>query len=273
MEYKKKMRQLLFVILFCFSLPSFSFDHTHSDFDAILNKVVIEKGSQTAVNYDLLHKSPVALDNYLATLEGVAKKEFDSWNKNDQMAFLINAYNAFTLKLILNNYPDIESIRDLGGLFFSSPWDIEFFKLFGKETNLDHIEHGILRKKYNEPRIHFAVNCASKGCPALQKKAFVGAKLDEQLESATIQFLQDPERNRFDKEKKRLELSSIFKWFAGDFTKNGSVQNFVAPYISNDQEIQDLLKDKGSSGGIGGALNKNSVNVKYLDYDWSLNKP
>ena len=267
------MRQLLILLLLSFSLPSYSFDHSHSAFDEILNKSVIEKGFQTAVDYDYLHNNLAPLDKYLASLEGVSEKEFEGWNKNDQMAFLINLYNAFTLKLILNNYPDIESIRDLGGLFFNSPWDIEFFTLFGEKTNLDHIEHGILRVKYNEPRIHFAVNCASKGCPALQKKAFVGDVLDEQLENAARQFLQDPERNRFDKDKKRLEISSIFKWFAGDFTKKGSVQNYVAPYISDDPEIQALLKDKSSSGGIGGALNKNSVNVKYLKYDWSLNKP
>lgn len=261
---------LLFVLLTTINVNAF--DHTHSAFDTILNKAVIEKGPQTAVDYDLLHNNPTALDNYLSSLEAVSKKDFDSWNKNNQMAFLINAYNAFTLKLILNNYPDIESIRDLGGLIFSSPWDIKFFTLFGKKTDLDHIEHGILRKKYNEPRIHFAVNCASKGCPALQKRAYVGDKLNEQLESATIQFMRDPERNRFIKDKNRLELSSIFNWFSGDFTKKGSVQNYVAPYITDDPEIQEILKDKGSSGGIGGILNKNSVDIKYLEYDWSLNK-
>lgn len=266
------MRQLLFILLFCLSFPSFSFDLSHSAFDTILNNAVIEKGAQTAVDYDFLYNNPDPLNHYLATLEAVSENEFDSWNKNDQMAFLINAYNAFTLKLILNNYPDIKSIRDLGGFFFNSPWDIEFFSLLGEKTNLDHIEHGILRKKYNDPRIHFAVNCASKGCPALQKKAFVGDILDEQLQSATKQFLRDPERNRFIKEKKRLEISSIFKWFSGDFTKKGSVQNFIAPYISDDPEVQEYLKDKAGTGGIGGTLNKNSIYIKYLEYDWSLNK-
>lgn len=266
------MRQLLIVVLLCISLPCFSFDLSHRAFDAILDKSVIERGSQTAVDYNYLHNSPESLNKYLASLEAVSKKEFDNWNKNDQMAFLINAYNAFTLKLILNNYPGIESIRELGGFFFNSPWDIEFFKLFGKETTLGHIEHKILRKKYNEPRIHFAVNCASKGCPALQKKAYVGEKLDAQLENASIQFLRDPERNRFSKEKKLLEISSIFKWFEGDFTKNGSLQNFIAPYISDDPEFRALLKDKSSHAGIGSVLNKSSVNIKYLDYDWDLNK-
>jgi hypothetical protein len=116
------------------------------------------------------------------------------------------------------------------------------------------------------------VNCASKGCPALQKKAYVGDKLDTQLEHASIQFLRDPERNRFDKKNKTLEISSIFNWFKGDFIKKGSLQNFIAPYISDDPEVVALLKDKSSNVGIGGALNSNSVNIKYLDYDWMLNK-
>ncbi|MGB1799976.1 MAG: DUF547 domain-containing protein, partial [Gammaproteobacteria bacterium] len=220
------MRQTLFLLLLCFSFPSFSFDLSHSAFDEILDKSVIERGPQTDVDYDYLHNNPEPLDKYLASLETVTKEEFDSWNRNDQMAFLINTYNAFTLKLILNNYPGIKSIRDLGGLIFNSPWDIEFFKLFGEESTLGYIEHKILRKKYNEPRIHFAVNCASKGCPALQKKAYVGDKLDTQLEHASIQFLRDPERNRFDKKNKTLEISSIFNWFKGDFIKKGSLQNF-----------------------------------------------
>lgn len=266
------MRQLLTLLLLCISLPTFSFDLSHSAFDVILDKSVIEKGPQTAVDYDYLYNNPDPLNKYLASLEAVSKKQFDNWSKNNQMAFLINAYNAFTIKLILNNYPGIESIRELGGFFFNSPWDIEFFKLFGKDANLGYIEHKILRKKYNDPRIHFAVNCASKGCPALQKKAYVGEKLDAQLENASIQFLRDPERNRFNKEKKQLEILSIFKWFEADFIKNGSLQNFIAPYISDDPEVLALLKDKSSNKGIGSVLNRSSVNIKYLNYDWELNK-
>ena len=266
------MRQTLFLLILCFSLPAFSFDLSHSAFDEILDKSVIERGAQTAVDYDYLHNNPEPLNKYLTSLEAVSKQEFDSWNRNDQMAFLINAYNAFTLKLILNNYPDIKSILDLGGLIFKSPWSIEFFKLLGKQTSLGHIEHKILRKKYNEPRIHFAVNCASIGCPALQKKAYVGEKLDAQLDNASIQFLRDPERNRFNKEKKLLEISSIFKWFEADFVKKGSLQNFIAPYISDDPEVVAILRDKSYNKGIGGLLNRSSVHIKYLDYDWGLNK-
>ncbi|HIF52015.1 MAG TPA: DUF547 domain-containing protein, partial [Thiotrichaceae bacterium] len=186
----------------------------------------------------------------------------------------INAYNAFTLKLILNNYPEIESIRDLGGLIFSSPWDKKFFTLFAEKTSLGYIEHDVLRKNYDEPRVHFAVNCASKGCPALQKHAFVADKLDEQLEKATIQFMRDSERNRFDKDKKLLEISSIFNWFTGDFTKQGSLTDFIAIYISDDPDVRKLLEDKpnrNQSGGINKAVSDNAISITYLDYDWSLN--
>jgi uncharacterized protein DUF547 len=261
------MRFSLFILLLAVSHSSFSFDHSHSVFDKLLNTVVVEKGPETVVDYDYLHENPEKLNQYLAQLEAVTKAEFDTWNKQQRMAFLINTYNAFTLKLILNNYPGIESIRDLGGLIFSSPWDKKFFSLFGKKTSLGYIEHDVLREKYNEPRIHFAVNCASIGCPALQKRAFVADKLDEQLEKATIQFMRDPERNRFDKDKKLLEISSIFNWFTGDFTKQGSLKNFIAPYISDDPKIRKILTTEPERFNPA-----NAISIIYLDYDWSLNK-
>jgi len=270
------MRSTLLILLFLFSQTAFSFDHSHLAFDTILHEVVVEQGLQTSVKYDDLHAKPEPLKQYLAQLSAVPKSEFDSWNKQQRMAFLINAYNAFTLKLILNNYPGIESIRDLGGLIFSSPWDKKFFSLFGKKTSLGYIEHDVLREKYYEPRIHFAINCASKSCPALQKRAYVANQLDQQLEKATLQFMRDPEYNRFNKEKNLLEISSIFTWFTGDFTKQGSLQNYIAPYISADPEIQALLKDdknaSNRSSGIGSSLKENAIKIIYLDYDWSLNK-
>jgi uncharacterized protein DUF547 len=261
------MRIFFFLSLFFTSQLCFSFDHSHSAFNEILNHVVVEQGAQTAVDYDYLHANPAKLDNYLAQIEAVSQNEFNAWNKDQQLAFLINAYNAFTLKLILNHYPDIKSIRDLGGLIFSSPWDIKFFTLFGEKTDLDHIEHGLIRENYNEPRIHFAVNCASKGCPALQKQAYTANELEQQLEKAAIQFMRDPERNRFNKEKKMLEISSIFNWFTGDFTKNGTLESYIAKYISDDPEVIKILTTKSS-----GINPSNKVSIIFLDYDWSLNK-
>ncbi len=261
------MRHTLFLLLLSVSYSCFSFDHTHADYDKLLNTIVVEKGAETAVDYDNLNNNPEPLENYLAVLESVSKQDFDSWDKNQQMAFLINAYNAFTLKLIINNYPGIESIRDLGGLIFSSPWDKKFFKLFGVETSLGYIEHDVLREEYDEPRIHFAVNCASKGCPALQKRAYTANELEQQLENAAKQFMRNTKFNRFDPEKKLLEISSIFNWFTGDFTKNGTLENYVAKYISDDPEVIKVLSAKSS-----GLNPSNKVSIIFLDYDWSLNK-
>lgn len=269
------MRLLFLLQLFCTTSISFAFDHSHSEFDALLNEIVIEKGAETAVDYNQLNNNPASLDHYLSSLESVSKNTFDNWNKNQQLAFLINAYNAFTLKLIINNYPGIDSIRDLGGLIFSSPWDKKFFTLFGKKTSLGYIEHDVLREEYDEPRIHFAINCASKSCPALQKKVYVADKMNEQLENAAKQFMRNTKYNRFDPEKKLLEISSIFTWFTKDFTKSGSLQNYIAPYISDDPAIQALLLDdktKSSSVGISNTLKQNAIKIIYLEYDWSLNK-
>ena len=270
------MRYILYLFLLSFSLPAFCFDHSYSNYNKLLNTVVVEQGRQTVVDYDYLKKYPEILDSHLTEIETVSRQDFNSWNKNQQLAFLINAYNAFTLKLILNHYPKIESILDLGGLILFTPWKKNFFNLFGKEANLSTIENDLIRENYDEPRIHFAINCASKSCPALQKQAYVADKLEQQLENATIQFMRDPEHNRFNKEKKLLKISSIFNWYNTDFTKSGSLQSYIASYISEDPEIQVLLnedtRNKNKSTGIGNLLNDNSVKIIYLDYDWSLNK-
>ncbi|MFK8068759.1 MAG: DUF547 domain-containing protein [Gammaproteobacteria bacterium] len=252
------MLLISFLFLFAISLPVFSFDHSYTTYDKILNEAVIERGSQTAVDYEYLKINSDALDKSLSEIEAVSKNDFDTWNEDQKLAFLINSYNAFTLKLIVENYPGIDSIKDLGG-FFSSPWDKKFFSLFGSKTNLDHLEHGLLRKNYNEPRIHFAINCASISCPALQKNAYVASKLDEQLEQAAIQFLRDTKHNRFNTESKTLEISSIFKWFSEDFTKAGSLKEYIARYISDDSKIKTQAKES-------------VIKVVYLEYDWSLNK-
>jgi hypothetical protein len=235
------------------------FDHQHSVFDSVLKAYVEVKGPQSSVRYGDIKRNPDRLTNYVRELEAVSLEEFSAWNEAQQIAFLINAYNALTIKLILTKYPDLESIKDLGG-FFSGPWKIKFFTLFGERHHLDYIEHGILRVNYTEPRIHFALVCASIGCPPLRTEAYTADRLNEQLQRAMVSFLRDPERNSFDKTKNTLTLSSIFKWFAEDFTKiKPSVEAFVAPWITDDQVSQNLITGQ-------------RVEVEYLDYDWSLNR-
>jgi hypothetical protein len=192
---------------------------------------------------------------YLEQLSKVRQEEFDRWPREEQMAFLINAYNAFTVEKILARYPDIGSIWDFGKLF-GNPFKDEFFVLLGQKRSLDWIEHEKLRQTYRDPRIHFAVNCASVGCPMLREEAYVAARLEAQLEAQARRFLSDRSRNRLREE--RLEVSKIFDWFKEDFEPRAA---YFARYA-------DVLADdpKGRSAIAGGRLA-----LRFLDYDWSLN--
>ena len=248
-----------FFVLTAISSPVFGFDHQHGIFNEFLQKNVVIKNRKSLVDYDRIQNNPKALQQYLKSIESVGFDEYKSWNNPEKIAFLVNAYNALTIQLILSKYPNLKSIKDLGG-FFSSPWKKKFFTLFGKRTSLDFIEHGILRKEFNEPRIHFALVCASIGCPPLRNEAFTSEKLETQLNDAVQNFLQDPDNNRYDQKEKILYLSSVFNWFPEDFEKvAGSIEAFVAPWITSDQaEQKEILSGK--------------VTIKYVDWDWSLNK-
>ena len=258
MKQKALLTSLLFLVGFLISSPSFAFDHQHRIFDQLLQEAVVIKGSQSRIKYGLIQKQPELLNQYVQQIEGVSKALYQEWSKDEQLAFLINAYNALTLKLILTQYPDLESIKDIGG-FFSSPWKQKFFTLLGQKRHLDYIEHEKIRVDFKEPRIHFALVCAAISCPPLKNEAFTAKRLDLQLDAAARNFLQDPQRNRFNPSKKQLELSSIFKWFKKDFVAvKGSVEAFVGPYITSDPSALQMI------------LNQ-QVKLDFLDYDWSLN--
>lgn len=257
-KYKLGFFFLCFLYLLNPSYSQNNFDHSHSLWTEILTKhVTINKNSST-VNYKELKTDPNKLLTYNKSLSTVSKKMYESWNDNEKLAFLINAYNSFTLQLIIENYP-VKSIKDIGGLF-SNPWKKNFFSLLEEKTNLDHIEHKVIRKDFIEPRIHFALVCASKSCPALPSTPFQADKLIDQLNKATENFLSDKNKNRFNKEKNQLEISSIFKWYGGDFIKkHGSLENFLAPYFINPINLSDKIKTK-------------KLSIKFLDYDWGLNE-
>ena len=202
------------------------------------------------VNYKGLKSEEAILDAYLAVLEAVDPK---SLSRDDQFAFYANAYNAWTIKLILNGYPGVKSIKDLGSLL-KSPWKKKIARIDGKRMTLDHIEHEILRPRFKDPRVHFAINCAAESCPPLSDEPFSGDTLDQQLDRLTRSFVNDLNNNYL--KGNVLYVSSIFKWFKTDF-KDGIV-NFFLKYAEGDLKIN--LK----------AI-ENKVKVKYLDYDWSLN--
>ena len=256
------MKSLLIVTIIFSSLASYAFDHSHKDLTTVLNKVVSYKGvggAESVVDYKALKKDPATLTKYLGALSAVTKKEFDTFTSIQQQAFLGNAYNAFTLKLIIDNYP-VKSIKKIGGLF-SSPWKIKFVPLLGKKMTLDEIEHETLRKDYKEPRIHFVVNCASVGCPRLRNEAFTADKWEAQLQEQTKIFMRDTSRNKIDTKKKKVKISKIFDWFEEDFEKGPtkSVQEFIAPYITDDPAVQASLK-------------KGEYDVDHLSYSWDLNE-
>ncbi len=241
------------------------FDLSHRPWTELLAKhvVLIDQGRASRVAYADLRTDSRQLQNYLQALSAVSRAEFTGWAKNDRLAFLINAYNAFTLKLILTRYPKLESIKDLGSLL-RSPWKQRFFTLLGQEQSLDDIEHGIIRKPgaFDDPRIHMAVNCASIGCPMLREEAYVGARLDAQLDEQVRRFLSDRTRNRYSASSKALEVSSIFDWYAEDFSRGlRSVPAFLATHA-------ELLADRPADQGL---IRTEQAPLDYLDYDWALN--
>jgi hypothetical protein len=225
------------------------FDQSHAAWSALLKKhvVVLQGGKSSQVRYAAFAKDRTALKAYLDTLSGVKEAEFRNWSKPQRMAFLINAYNAFTVELILAHYP-VKSIKDIGSDLFNNRWKMMFFKLFGQDSSLDQIEHDMLRKPgaYDEPRVHFALNCASIGCPMLREEAYVAERLEHQLEEQARRFLSDPARNRY--ANGRLEVSKIFDWYKEDFAPR---EKFFARYAD--------------------ALGGTSKEILFLDYNWALN--
>ena len=256
---KYSLHSALLIISALVSHSAFAYDHTYKSFDEILKQVVVIEGHQSSVDYTKLKSDTSKFDEFVESIEAVKKDEFNAWSREQQMAFLINAYNAFTIKLILDNYPGITSIKDLGGLFLNSPWDKALFTLFSKETTLNFIEHQLLRKSYKDSRVHFVLVCASRSCPPLRNEVYIAENLEQQLDDATINFMRDPERNRFNEENNKIEISKIFKWYKKDFTSvAGSLNAYIAPLMTDD-EAQRMLLANSDTG------------IKFLDYDWSLN--
>ena len=265
----KRFLQRLIVLLAVAAGPALGqgFDHAHPAWDGLVKKHVVLTGGGNAsqVRYAEFAKDRAALKVYLDALSGVSPAQFAAWPRAQQMAFLVNAYNAFTVELILANYP-VKSIKDIGSDLFNNRWKKKFFKLLGEDSYLDRVEHEILRKpgSYDEPRLHFALNCASIGCPMLREEAYVAERLEAQLEQQAVRFLSDRSRNRMGAQG-RLELSKIFDWFKEDWSSGyqgiASREKYFAKYaklLSDDPAQQKLLAE-------------GKAPLTFLDYDWTLN--
>lgn len=211
---------------------------THEQWDVLLKKYVDLEGN---VDYKNFKNDIGALNTYLNNLSIHAPS--DNWSKSEKLAYYINIYNAATVKLILDNYP-IKSIKDI-----KSPWLKKRVMIGDREWSLGGIEYKILRKM-DEPRMHFAINCASYSCPKLLNEAYTSAKMESQLQKATMEFLNDSKRNRI--EKNKVQLSKIFKWYNKDFTQNGSLISYI-----------NMHSGKNIS---------NKIKIEYLEYNWTLNE-
>lgn len=218
----------------------------HQTWNDLLKKHVNEKGN---VNYKGFVNDTALLNHYLNHL--TQNKPTEKWSKNAQLAYWINVYNAFTVKLIVDHYP-VASIKDIkkGIPFISTVWDIKFIEFDDETIDLNKVEHGILRKQFEEPRIHFAINCASFSCPRLLNEAYTAEKLEDQLNFMTKDFLNDLKRNRITENE--VQLSKIFNWFKGDFIKNSTLIEFLNEYAPI--KIAE------------------NANISYLDYSWQLNE-
>lgn len=211
---------------------------THESWTALLQVYVDDAGN---VDYQNWQKNTTGLDAYIYLLEQNPPQ--NHWSKAEKLSYWINAYNACTVKLILDHYP-LKSI-----LLLVNPWRRDVINIEGENLDLNHIEHEILRKM-DSPQIHFAINCASRSCPNLEQQAYEADTLYEQLDLATKKFLYAPSKNTLDQA--GLQLSKIFKWFEEDFTQNGSLIDFLNLYLT-----KPLGKD---------------TPIKYRRYDWSLNQ-
>ncbi|NJO70998.1 MAG: DUF547 domain-containing protein [Oscillatoriales cyanobacterium RM1_1_9] len=234
---------------------------SYDDYGTVLETYVNNQGQ---VNYEALKANRQPLDAFNSSLATLSPETFNNWSDPEKIAFWVNIYNSLTLQAIIDHYPT-KSIRDIPGV-----WKQLKFNVMGEELTLDQIEHEILRKEFNEPRIHMGLVCASVGCPVLRQEPFFGEQLDQQLNEQTQQFLALNQNFQINPDANIVKLSSIFKWFGEDFeptykvdnkfagnNKERAVLNFVSQYLDENQQAY---------------LAQGKYKVDYLDYDWSLNQ-
>jgi uncharacterized protein YheU (UPF0270 family) len=226
-------------------------------FDAVLRKHVVRGG----IDYAAVKKDRAGLDTYVAQLGTVTEQTFSAWKRAEQIAFLLNAYNALVVQQVIDHYPITRSANPTALVRpANSVWQINGFfnklthRLLGRDMTLDQIEHEWLRAKLKEPRIHFALVCAARSCPPLRTEAYRGDRLDVQLDEQARAFLNDRERNRFSND--RAELSEIFKWFGDDFGGERGLRTYLARYLNP---------------ALAARINSRNFKIGYIDYDWELN--
>ena len=240
------------LLLTLITLPAFAnFDHSHQNFNNILKQnVYLEEGS-SSVDYKNLKKNNYhELKEYIKILSSVSKEDFNLWSQTQQLSFLINAYNANTLWMIIKNYP-IKSPKDIK-LAGGSLWDIKFIKILDQKITLNDLENNLIRKNYpKEHQIHFLVNCAAKSCPAIQPVAISEKNIKEIMLKTETNFISNT--SVYSKEKNTLQVAKIFEWYQEDFTKKIDNKNLVSYFKKFFPQLNDQTK------------------ITFLEYNWSLN--
>ena len=232
------MKKIVCMFVF-FTINSYSQNFDYSTYNLFLAKYVSEKGN---VNYDKIITNKAELNAIIIQFEKTQPTE--KWLKNEKTAYFINVYNAYTIKVVIDNYP-VKSIKDINGV-----WNKKIITSGKSKISLSDVENKILRK-LDDPRIHFAINCASYSCPNLVNAAFVPAILDKQLDTTTKSFINDKSKNIITTNE--IKISKIFYWYSADFKSNTkTVINFINKYSNT-------------------KINA-SAKTSYLDYSWSLNK-
>ena len=270
-EYMVYHRSLTFLVVILFACTGYAFDHEYGNYGSVLGKHIRED----RVDYSALQKDRTGIDQFVKEIGEVSGEEYQTWSRDQQLAFWINAYNGWFLQIVINHYP-IQGGRLIGVLYPKNSvqripgiWENIKTKAAGRTVSLNDIEHKILRTIFREPRIHFAIVCASVGCPSIRPEPFLPARLESQLEDAARIFVNDPRKVKWDADRKKLEVSSIFDWFSDDFNsfanddwrklyskKHAGIVAFLSKYLP--QPASESLRTTG-------------VKVEFLDYDWTLN--
>jgi len=268
------MRVVLFgLLIMSLTNISHAFDLSHKGFTAVMKKF----NSEGLINYKELKADPSLLMAYMKSLKEVTPAEFQKWSKKDKISLWINAYNAFTLKAIIDNYPikssffklaiyPKNSIRQINGV-----WDKLKFPVLDKELTLEHIEHEILRKEFNEPRIHMALVCAALSCPPLREEAFTGEKFEAQMKDQAETFFAKPSNFKIESPKDIVYISQIFNWFGEDFIKNYGKNSKFANHDEKERSVLNYLSQFLSEADQR-FLESAKIEIKYLKYDWTLNE-
>ncbi len=247
-----------------------AFDQTHALLTAELHKYV----DHSLVHYKLWREHPEGLNRYLAELAAITPEEYEKFSENEKKALWINAYNALIIKIVLDHYPihgtksyyPPNSARQIPNL-----WDDYHYKVAGRDVNLYAIEHYILRKDFKDPRVHFAVVCASRGCPYLRRTAYTPATLDHDLDEAARRYMADPQHVQYDPENQTIRVSKLFQWFPLDFAQAAGYKTIPDPPPTDNDIVAAYVLSFAAPEVKAKFPDISRVDVDYMPYDWALN--